>query len=82
MPSKGIEQLHNMQHTQLCLYPDLGQAARSSNWIKLPRLADGRIPYAYGKRNRGTYWGEEKMREIDWEIVNCRHQNNLALIGR
>ena len=82
MPCKGFEQAMHSHSTQLCCVPDLGQAARSSNVSKLPRLADGRIPYAYGKRNRGTYWGEEKMREIDWEIVNCRHQNNLALIGR
>ena len=36
---------------QPCCVPDLDQAARSSSVCKPTRLADRRIPYAYGKRS-------------------------------
>lgn len=81
MSCKGIEQAVWSHSTQLCCVSDLGQAARSSNVRKHPRLADDES-LMYMARGVGKLLGEEKVRGIDWEIVNCRHQNNLALIGR
>ena len=60
MPSKGFEQAVHSHSTHLCCVPDLGQAARSSNESKLPRLADGRIPYAYGKRSGEIIGGKKR----------------------
>ena len=75
MPWQGFEQAVLPHSTQLCCvpWPWSGCTLVYSEQTPPPRWRTN--PLCIWQEEWGNYWGEETMREINWEIVNCRHQN-------